>query len=631
MDSDANPEDDEVIHIPTSSYSNRARLQSTTLRNQFQLIEHKYKNRKGTPINLPSSKASRASTTASTSFHRRTSISRQQDKNADALTTALLTPSLNKIVRTSATKYDQASHMASGSRISHNDSNVSKSISIDIPKVSNDSGHETKLKSKRNSMVEISSDEEDQQEKRRNSLKRIAPYITAAISESNKDNNQTSKPLVIPHRRASVISRMKRRNGADAEIQPPPAPLKKRRSSTDISDSEQKAMDPVLVDARDSGNKSAADRNHATLFSGSATSKKSTVVAEYPEESTSSFSKEPLPEATPPKQVDSDEILFVYPFTGYGGITVSKADEARLDDGEFLNDSIIDFYMKWILDQLQSRNPELASQVHVFNSFFYKRLTQRNPNSSQSDSLYERVKKWTSKINLFDKTYVFIPINENWHWYLAVICNLNRMVPSPKATQPSSTVLLVPSTEDESSSEPDSSQPIALQTPSPMDVDEPASVETLSSSPRTRSTPTGYRTLKLRSDKSPADKGSSINSPWMFLLDSLGNRHPKALQCLQQYLQAEAKERMGFDIEQDGCKPTSLYGKVPRQRNYCDCGVYLLHYMEVFLSNPQKYVTMLAERCDEQQEWAPTEAHDKRQKIRQVIQATAEQFKALSV
>jgi hypothetical protein len=33
---------------------NRARLQSTTLRNQFQLIEHKYKNRKGTPINLPS-------------------------------------------------------------------------------------------------------------------------------------------------------------------------------------------------------------------------------------------------------------------------------------------------------------------------------------------------------------------------------------------------------------------------------------------------------------------------------------------------------------------------------------------------------------------------------------------------
>lgn len=41
--------------------------------------------------------------------------------------------------------------------------------------------------------------------------------------------------------------------------------------------------------------------------------------------------------------------LFVYPFTGYGGITVSKADEARLDDGEFLNDSIIDFYMKWLV------------------------------------------------------------------------------------------------------------------------------------------------------------------------------------------------------------------------------------------------------------------------------------------
>lgn len=190
------------------------------------------------------------------------------------------------------------------------------------------------------------------------------------------------------------------------------------------------------------------------------------------------------------------------------------------------------------------------------------------------------------------------------------------MVPSPKVIQQPSTASLLLSTESGSSSEPDSSEPIALHTPSPMEVDEPPSVEIRTSSPRTRSTPTGIRTLKLRSDKSPADTEASINryfirhyyeihhfvllsdltdcSPWIFLLDSLGNRHPKALQCLQQYLQAEAKERMGLDIDQDGCKPINQYGKVPRQRNYCDCGVYLLHYVELFLSDPQKYLTLLA-------------------------------------
>ena len=36
-----------------------------------------------------------------------------------------------------------------------------------------------------------------------------------------------------------------------------------------------------------------------------------------------------------------------------------------------------------------------------------------------------RYQKWTikKKINLFEKDFVFIPINENSHWFLAIICN----------------------------------------------------------------------------------------------------------------------------------------------------------------------------------------------------------------
>jgi Ulp1 family protease len=87
-----------------------------------------------------------------------------------------------------------------------------------------------------------------------------------------------------------------------------------------------------------------------------------------------------------------------------------------------------------ILDQLQKRDPELAKQVHIFNSFFYKRLTQRNRNSRyiltvellvaygmlkqkfyrKEETVYDRVKKWTAKMNLFEKSYVLIPINEKY-------------------------------------------------------------------------------------------------------------------------------------------------------------------------------------------------------------------------
>lgn len=38
--------------------------------------------------------------------------------------------------------------------------------------------------------------------------------------------------------------------------------------------------------------------------------------------------------------------------------------------------------------------------------------------------MHDNVKRWTSKkgINLFDKDFIFVPINESSHWYLAVIC-----------------------------------------------------------------------------------------------------------------------------------------------------------------------------------------------------------------
>ena len=45
-----------------------------------------------------------------------------------------------------------------------------------------------------------------------------------------------------------------------------------------------------------------------------------------------------------------------------------------------------------------------------------------DPNLTAADKRYERVKRWTKKMNIFDKDFIVVPINEHSHWFVAVIC-----------------------------------------------------------------------------------------------------------------------------------------------------------------------------------------------------------------
>lgn len=42
----------------------------------------------------------------------------------------------------------------------------------------------------------------------------------------------------------------------------------------------------------------------------------------------------------------------MYPFNGAGAVAMMEDDVGRLEDGEFLNDNIIEFYLKWFVDRL---------------------------------------------------------------------------------------------------------------------------------------------------------------------------------------------------------------------------------------------------------------------------------------
>lgn len=127
------------------------------------------------------------------------------------------------------------------------------------------------------------------------------------------------------------------------------------------------------------------------------------------------------------RDAKSHEPLLIYPnIKGQNSVTLYEEDLERLRPDEFLNDSIVEFHLKYNYDQLPERQ---KVEAHIFNTFFYQRLTQRKDRSDKEVG-YAAVRKWTSKgkgVDLFSKKFVVIPINENLHWYLAVIVNLDNI------------------------------------------------------------------------------------------------------------------------------------------------------------------------------------------------------------
>ncbi|GAA5979361.1 hypothetical protein JCM5350_003880 [Sporobolomyces pararoseus] len=130
----------------------------------------------------------------------------------------------------------------------------------------------------------------------------------------------------------------------------------------------------------------------------------------------------------------SDYVVLEYPMNSVGaGVTVTYGDRKRLNDDEFLNDTLIEFGLRKAMegvkkkDETRADHEKVAPLTHVFNSFFYKKLSSgkqtKEAARDQRFAPYALVEKWTKKFDLFEKKYIVIPINEHLHWYLAVIVN----------------------------------------------------------------------------------------------------------------------------------------------------------------------------------------------------------------
>jgi len=98
---------------------------------------------------------------------------------------------------------------------------------------------------------------------------------------------------------------------------------------------------------------------------------------------------------------------------------------------------------------------------------------------------------------------------------------------------------------------------------------------------------------------------------YVFTFDSLGGRHPQAVKKLASYLKMEAKDKKNIDETGVVLGKTALVRlvrpskkiplnpaekKVPSQGNFCDCGIYLLHFAQTFLSDAKNYANVILVR-----------------------------------
>ncbi|XP_061785904.1 sentrin-specific protease 6 isoform X2 [Nerophis lumbriciformis] len=355
--------------------------------------------------------------------------------------------------------------------------------------------------------------------------------------------------------------------------------------------------------------------------------------------------------------------LMVYPPPpAKGGISVTNEDLHCLNEGEFLNDVIIDFYLKYLV--LEKLKKEDAQRIHVFSSFFYKRLNQRERrNLPETSSLpihkrrHNRVKTWTRHVDLFQKDFIFVPINESSHWYLAVICfpgvNLPLHEPgsaTPTNNQPSEDVPdhccpLSPNTDLLDGQSEDSRSDVLVppdeQAVSGISSADPSGPEPqyLSELHRISVSYTGEHASTCSDDQSsgqdecsddgtPTEDALAANTssplkadlceqPCILIMDSLrGPTRSTVVRTLREYLQVEWEVRKSShrSFGKDVMKGSSP--RVPQQDNFSDCGVYILQYVESFFQNPIASFHLPINLLD----WFPQQRmKTKREEIRSLI------------
>ncbi len=232
---------------------------------------------------------------------------------------------------------------------------------------------------------------------------------------------------------------------------------------------------------------------------------------------------------------EDDELLFAYPMNAGASdvIQIFRSDHLRLREGEFLNDNLIDFYLKFTLREdpiIRKRVMNgTSSEVHVFSSHFFPKLSEVPLRADKWETVHAPVSRWTKSFNIWATQFLFFPIAEHLHWSLAVACNLNAVERCRKRRKenPSDNIIT--------------------------------------------------KLMKLSSAKGRPQ-------PCIIFMDSLRLHKPRRIAgYLRAYLTQELRSIDPNALPFTDANLPCIAPSVPTQSNGCDCGIFVIKYVDHIL------------------------------------------------
>ncbi|XP_029521148.2 sentrin-specific protease 2-like isoform X1 [Oncorhynchus nerka] len=100
-------------------------------------------------------------------------------------------------------------------------------------------------------------------------------------------------------------------------------------------------------------------------------------------------------------------------------LCITQRDLASLQEGSWLNDEVINFYLSLVMTRSSSAGQGL--KVYSFSTFFFPKLHGGG---------HAAVKRWTKAVDLFQYDIILVPLHLGVHWSLAVINFNSRTVRS---------------------------------------------------------------------------------------------------------------------------------------------------------------------------------------------------------
>lgn len=246
------------------------------------------------------------------------------------------------------------------------------------------------------------------------------------------------------------------------------------------------------------------------------------------------------------KPADFDPEL-KYSFRNNKEFIISYSDFKTLYNNDWINDSLIDFFIMYEIEKaVYDKKTFKENEIHAFNSFFFTKLMSKSDTFDTVD-YYGNIKRWLTKLDLMSFPYIIMPICENLHWYGCVIKGL-----------------------------PDLLKPAAP----PQDRDYE------SDGAKSKSPDSGSRSAEASPSKGPSSGFSRkfSNVAEIYIFDSLSQRHANIGDPIKSFIVDYCYDKHGITVTKDRIRVHTA--RVPKQKNFNDCGIHVIYNVRKFLSLP---------------------------------------------